>query len=48
MLNNDPNFIKSDEIVRLSIYNYPHLNKEGKPVFKNIIVIGSISKHTFF
>ena len=48
VLNNDPNFIKSDEIVRLSIYNYPHLNKEGKPVFKNIIVIGSISKHTFF
>ena len=48
LLNNDPNFIKSDETLLFNIFNYPHLNKEGSSVFKNIIVVGSISKHTFF
>lgn len=48
ILNNDPNFIKSDDTLLFNIFNYPHLNKEGQPVFKNIIVIGSITKHTFF
>lgn len=48
ILNNDPNVAKPDDVLRLNIYNYPHLNKNGEPVFKNIIVIGSITKHTFF
>lgn len=48
ILNNDPNFINSDDTLLFNIFNYPHLNKNGEPIFKNIIVIGSITKHTFF
>ena len=48
LLNNDPNVAQSDDGLLFNLFNYPHLNKEGNPIFKNIIVIGSISKHTFF
>ena len=48
VLNNDPNFIKSDDTLLFNIFNYPHLNKNGKPLFNNIIITGSITKHTFF
>ena len=48
LLNNNPNVAKPGDILSLNIFNYPHLNKEGNPIFKNIIVVGSISKHTFF
>ena len=48
LLNNDPNVAQSDDVLLFNLFNYPHLNKNGDPIFKNIIVIGSISKHTFF
>ena len=48
ILNNDPNVANAEDTLLFNLFNYPHLNKDGEPIFKNIIVIGSITKHTFF
>ena len=48
ILNNDPNVAGAEEPLLFNLFNYPHLNNNGEPIFKNIIVIGSITKHTFF
>ena len=48
IFNNDPNVASAENTLLFNIFNYPHLNSNGEPVFKNIIVVGSITKHTFF